>query len=86
MEHGERMKDKHLKIRIQQCLALAEASNCPRRTFGALLVDPQRNVVLMDGYNGGPRGGGRLCGGEECLTRHDEHRVRDSCRNRLPSR
>ena len=21
----------------------------------------------MDGYNGGPRGGGRLCGGEECL-------------------
>jgi dCMP deaminase len=67
MEHGERMKDKHLAIRIQQCLALAEASNCPRRTFGALLVDPARNVVLMDGYNGGPRGGGRLCGGEECL-------------------
>ena len=61
------MKDKHLAIRIQQCLALAEASNCPRRTFGALLVDPERNVVLMDGYNGGPRGGGRLCGGEECL-------------------
>jgi dCMP deaminase len=21
----------------------------------------------MDGYNGGPRGGGKLCGGEECL-------------------
>ena len=21
----------------------------------------------MDGYNGGPRGGGRLCGGEVCL-------------------
>ena len=61
------MKEKHLAIRIQQCLALAEASNCPRRTFGALLVDPQRNVVLMDGYNGGPRGGGRLCGGEDCL-------------------
>ncbi len=61
------MKDKHLAIRIQQCLALAEASNCPRRKFGALLVDPARNVILMDGYNGGPRGGGRLCGGEECL-------------------
>ena len=54
--HGEGVKDKHLAIRIQQCLALAEASNCPRRTFGALLVDPTRNVVLMDGYNGGPRG------------------------------
>jgi dCMP deaminase len=23
--------------------------------------------VLMDGYNGGPRGGGELCGGETCL-------------------
>jgi len=61
------MKPKHVKIRIQQCLALAEASNCPRRKFGALLVDPDRNVILMDGYNGGPRGGGHLCGGEVCL-------------------
>lgn len=61
------MKDKHIRIRIEQCLALAKASNCPRRKFGALLLDPQRNVVLMDGYNGGPRGGGELCGGHECL-------------------
>ena len=61
------MKDKHLAIRIEQCLALAKASNCPRRKFGALLVDPDRNVVLMDGYNGGPRGGGDLCGGDVCL-------------------
>jgi dCMP deaminase len=61
------MKDKHIGIRVEQCLALAKASNCPRRKFGALLVDPTRNVVLMDGYNGGPRGGGRLCGGETCL-------------------
>ena len=48
-------EDKHLAIRIEQCLALAKASNCPRRKFGALLVDPDRNVVLMDGYNGGPQ-------------------------------
>ncbi|MEC8052305.1 MAG: deaminase [Myxococcota bacterium] len=61
------MKQKHVIIRIEQCLALSKASNCPRRKFGALLIDPTRNVVLMDGYNGGPRGGGRLCGGEECL-------------------
>lgn len=61
------MKSKHLSIRIEQCLALSKASNCPRRKFGALLLDPQRNVVLMDGYNGGPRGGGELCGGDECL-------------------
>jgi dCMP deaminase len=61
------MKDKHVAIRIEQCLALAKASNCPRRKFGALLLDPTRNVVLMDGYNGGPRGGGELCGGSVCL-------------------
>ena len=61
------IKDKHVAIRIEQCLTLARASNCPRRKFGALLLDPARNVVLMDGYNGGPRGGGRLCGGEVCL-------------------
>ncbi len=67
------MKEKHVRIRIEQCLALAKASNCPRRQFGALLLDPERNVVLMDGYNGGPRGGGRLCGGEECLR--DVHAV-----------
>jgi dCMP deaminase len=61
------VKEKHVRIRIEQCLALAKASNCPRRKFGALLLDPERNVVLMDGYNGGPRGGGELCGGESCL-------------------
>ena len=61
------MKEKHIRIRVEQCLALSKASNCPRRKFGALLVDPTRNVVLMDGYNGGPRGGGELCGGEVCL-------------------
>ncbi len=61
------MKDKHIAIRIEQCLALAKASNCTRRQFGALLLDPARNVILMDGYNGGPRNGGRLCGGDVCL-------------------
>lgn len=61
------MKEKHIRIRIEQCLVLATASNCPRRKFGALLLDPERNVVLMDGYNGGPRGGGELCGGNSCL-------------------
>ena len=61
------VKEKHLKIRIEQCLTLAKASNCPRAKFGSLLVDPDRNVILMDGYNGGPRGGGDLCGGDVCL-------------------
>lgn len=61
------MKEKHIRIRVEQCLALAQASNCVRRKFGALLLDPDRNVILMDGYNGGPRGGGTLCGGDVCL-------------------
>lgn len=61
------MNKKHIDIRIKQCLALAEASGCPRRKFGALLLDPERNVVLMDGYNGGPRGAnGSLCKGSWC--------------------
>ncbi len=61
------MNKKHIDIRIKQCLALAEASGCPRRKFGALLLDPERNVVLMDGYNGGPRGAkGSLCKGSFC--------------------
>jgi len=61
------MNPKHLAIRIEQCLSLAKASNCPRRKFGAFLLDIKRNVILMDGYNGGPRGAdGPLCGGHFC--------------------
>jgi dCMP deaminase len=72
------VKEKHVRIRIEQCLVLAKASNCPRRKFGALLLDPNRNVILMDGYNGGPRGGGRLCGGESCLR--DDMEVKSGTR------
>jgi len=72
------MKEKHIRIRIEQCLTLAKASNCPRRKFGALLLDPERNVVLMDGYNGAPRGGGELCGGATCLR--DERSIRSGTR------
>jgi dCMP deaminase len=75
------VKEKHIRIRIEQCLSLAKASNCPRRKFGALLVDPERNVVLMDGYNGGPRGGGELCGGDECLR--DTMKVQSGTRTEI---
>ena len=68
--YKETMKKKHIDIRIEQCKLLAKASNCPRNKLGAILLDPERNVVLMDGYNGGPRGGGHLCGGDTC-TRSD---------------
>jgi len=65
------VKEKHLIIRLRQCLLLAEATSCPRGKVGALLLDPVRNVVLADGYNGGPRDGGDLCGGHTC-TRNDK--------------
>ena len=73
------MKDKHLRARIKQCLALAELSNCPRRTpgFGAIAIDPVRNVILVEGYNGGPRGGGNLCGGGFCQRTGPEYKVGD---------
>lgn len=61
------VKQKHIEARIKQCLVLASLSNCPRRKFGALLLDPMRNVVVSEGYNGGPRGGGELCEGDTCL-------------------
>lgn len=62
------MKQKHLKARIEQCLAISDCSTCIRHKVGAVLLDPERNVVLMDGYNGGPRGAkGTLCGGNYCL-------------------
>ena len=60
------MQQKHLQIRINQCLEIAKASNCPRAKFGALLLNPKTNVVLMDSYNGGPRGGTDLCAPEGC--------------------
>lgn len=60
------MKDKHVKARLEQCLALAKRSPCPRRRYGALAIDPVHNVVISEGWNGGPRGGSALCGGVFC--------------------
>ncbi len=65
------MKKKHLDVRIKQTLLLASLSSCPRKQFGALLLDPIRNVVLADSYNGAPRGGGTLCGGTRCLRNEE---------------
>ena len=60
------MNDRHLDARIRQALVLADCSPCPRRRFGALALDPKRNTILADGWNGAPRGGGHLCGGSTC--------------------
>ena len=31
-----------------------------------MIVDPESNTIVSDGYNGPPRGGGDLCGGTTC--------------------
>ena len=65
------MKIKHLRYWLSQTRELSLLSECTRNKFGCLIVDPETNCVLVNGYNGGPRGGYRLCGGEVCL--------RDTC-------
>jgi len=60
---------KHLAIRLMQAYALEQASNCPRNQFGAILIDPETNTILSDGYNGAPRGGTHLCGGDNICLR-----------------
>lgn len=56
------LSDQQLLIRIDQCLALAMASPCARSKYGAMLLDPEHNIVLLDGYNR-PAVPGRLCSG-----------------------
>lgn len=61
------MKSKHLQARIDQCLRNAELSTCPRRKFGAMLLDPHTNSIIADGYNGPARGeDGGFCAGHFC--------------------
>jgi len=62
------MNPKHLKVRIAQCDLIASSSPCGRRKVGALIIDPESNVVISEGYNGTPRGSSSdLCGGASCL-------------------
>lgn len=71
------MKDKHIRVRIEQCLFLASLSPCPRRSFGAVLIDPHTNSVISDGYNGTSRGSPNpLCGGTVCEREHVESGTR----------
>jgi dCMP deaminase len=61
------VKAKHISVRVEQCLALAALSPCPRRQFGAMLIDPRTNSIIADGYNGTSRGSPfPFCGGWEC--------------------
>lgn len=62
------MKAKHLKQRVDACIALSKLSTCCRRQFGCVVLDPSSNVVVSDSYNGPLRNSaGDLCGGGSCL-------------------
>ena len=40
--------------------------------MGALIIDPQTNVVISEGHNGTPRGSDkRYCGGEHLCEREE---------------
>jgi len=66
------MKIKHLTHWLQQTVALSQLSECKRRKFGCLIIDPAVNSLVTDGYNGGARGGSRCCGGEDTCLREVE--------------
>jgi dCMP deaminase len=60
------MRKKHLEHRIRTCLSLASLSPCVRRKFGCVVVDPEANVILSEGYNGNLRGASSICGNGVC--------------------
>ncbi len=57
---------RHIAARLKAAEALAELSTCTRRRFAAVIIDPNTRAVIADGYNGPPRNGPKLCGGEVC--------------------
>lgn len=75
------MNVKHIQNRIEQCLKISELSNCPRRKFGALLVDPENNVIVAEAWNGPPRGPEELCGGDVCSR--DEQKIPSGTQNEV---
>lgn len=61
------MKPKHIRCYIQQCLSLAECSDCPRAKFGCVIVEPITNTIRSTGYNNPSSGIEGQCGGNCCL-------------------
>ena len=75
----------HVRIRIEQCLCLAKASNCPRRKF-LVRSSSIRSKRHPDGrLQRWAEGGGALCG-EVCLRDELAVPLRNPDGDRLPSR
>ena len=58
--------NKHVQLRIKHATLLHDLSPCPRGKVGAVIFDPTTYAIIADGYNGPPRKGGTLCGGDVC--------------------
>ena len=61
--------NKHYNLRLKGARLLATMSTCPRGQVGAVIFNPDTYVIIADGYNGPPRKGGSLCGGDECIRK-----------------
>ena len=60
------MSHKHIAMRLNQAILISGTSPCPRAKVGAVIFMPNTWEVVSDGYNGPPRNGGSLCGGDCC--------------------
>ena len=58
--------NKHFNLRLEGARLLAAVSPCPRGQVGAVIFNPNTYSIIADGYNGPPRKGGKLCGGDIC--------------------
>ena len=73
--------NKHIASRIKVARIISESSPCPRAQVGCVLFEPHSWVIISDGYNGPPRGGGHLCGGDAC--QRDELKIKSGSRCEL---
>lgn len=55
-----------MALRIEHATLLHGLSPCPRGKVGAVIYDLETYAIISDGYNGPPRKGGNLCGGDIC--------------------
>jgi len=60
---------KHFNLRLEGARLLATMSSCPRGQVGAVIFNPNNYVIIADGYNGPPRKGSQLCGGDNCIRK-----------------
>ena len=60
------MNKRHIHARLSQALALSQLSSCIRRKVASLILSPDTLSVISDGYNGPPRKGPKVCGGDHC--------------------